>query len=99
MKNWINWTIVLIIFYIIVKSNYKQLNLENYENWTDCVNQGYPKDWCLFTPDPLNPSPGYCNCGGNRYSGYRVNGNCNCYLHNPQLSTIYVDKLFHDYLN
>jgi hypothetical protein len=53
----------------------------------------------MFTPDPMQPAPGYCNCGGGHYGSYRAaDGKCNCYLYNPQLSPMYVDKLFHDFL-
>ena len=75
-----------------------QPSVEGYENWSACVEQGYPKDWCMFTPDPMQPAPGYCNCGGGHYGSYHVDGKCNCYLYNPQLLPMYVEKQFHDFL-
>jgi hypothetical protein len=97
---WIKWGLFVMLIYYIARFNYKQqVRLEEgYENWSACVEQGYPKDWCMFTPDPMQPSPGYCNCGGGRYGSYHADGKCNCYLYNPQLLPMHVDKLFHDFL-
>jgi len=97
---WIKWGLFVMLIYYIARYNYKQqLRLEEgYANWSACVDQGYPKDWCMFTPDPMQPAPGYCNCGGGHYGSYHADGKCNCYLYNPQLLPMYVDKLFHDFL-
>ena len=104
-KEWMKWGLFVMLIYYIAKYNYKHAaneegypKKEGYENWSACVEQGYPKGWCLFTPDPMLPAPGYCNCGGNHYGSYHVDGKCNCYLYNPQLTPMYVDNLFHDYL-
>jgi hypothetical protein len=108
---WMKWGIFALLIFSIARYNYKQTvyeegpqpptkpnQNEGYENWSACVEQGYPKDWCMFTPDPMQPAPGYCNCGGGHFGSYHVDGKCNCYLYNPQLTPMYVDKLFHDYL-
>jgi hypothetical protein len=100
-NHWMKWGLFVMMIYIIARHNYKQRassHAEGYENWSACVEQGYPKDWCRFTPDPMQPAPGYCNCGGGHYGSYHADGKCNCYLYNPQLSPMYVDKLFHDFL-
>ena len=114
MQTYMKWGLFVMLIYYIARYNYKQVaaheegfqnrvegppnRVEGYENWSACVEQGYPKDWCMFTPDPMQPAPGYCNCGGGHYGSYRVDGKCNCYLYNPQLTPMYVDNLFHDYL-
>ena len=100
MQTYMKWGLFVLLIYYIARYNYKQQTSldEGYENWSDCVDQGYPKDWCMLTPDPMQPAPGYCNCGGNHYGSYRADGKCNCYLYNPQLTPMYVDKLFHDFL-
>ena len=102
MQNYMKWGLFVMMIYYIVHYNYKQAHTfraEGYENWSACVEQGYPKDWCMFTPDPMQPAPGYCNCGGgNRYGSYHADGKCNCYLYNPQLLPMYVEKQFHDFL-
>jgi hypothetical protein len=99
-NHWMKWGLFVMLIYYIAVYNYKQhmKQEEGYENWSACVDQGYPKDWCMFTPDPMQPASGYCNCGGGHYGSYHANGKCNCYLYNPQLTPMYVDKLFHDYL-
>jgi hypothetical protein len=113
-NQWMKWGVFIMLIYYIAKYNYNQAaheegyqtrsstsiqsRVEGYENWSACVEQGYPKDWCMFTPDPMQPAPGYCNCGGNYYGSYHVDGKCNCYLYNPQLTPMYVDNLFHDFL-
>ena len=99
-SHWIKWGIFVVLIYYIARYNYKQQMYleEGFANWSACVDQGYPKDWCMFTPNPMEPSPGYCHCGGGRYGSYHADGKCNCYLYNPQLQPMYVDKLFHDFL-
>jgi hypothetical protein len=102
MQTYVKWGIFLMLIYYIARYNYKEAvhehKVEGYENWSACVEQGYPKDWCMFTPNPMEPAPGYCNCGGNGYGSYHVDGKCNCYLYNPQLLPMYVDNQFHDFL-
>ena len=102
MNTYVKWGLFVILIYYIARFNYKQAvheyRVEGYENWSACVEQGYPKDWCMFTPDPMQPAPGYCNCGGGHYGSYHADGKCNCYLYNPQLLPMYVEKQFHDFL-
>ena len=102
MQTYVKWGIFIILIYYIARYNYKEAvhehKVEGYENWSACVEQGYPKDWCMFTPNPMEPAPGYCNCGGNYYGSYHVDGKCNCYLFNQLLSPMYVETRFHDFL-
>ena len=102
MQIYVKWGIFIILIYYIARYNYKEAvhehKVEGYENWSACVEQGYPKDWCMFTPNPMEPAPGYCNCGGNYYGSYHVGGKCNCYLFNQPLSPMYVETRFHDFL-
>ena len=88
--------ILLIIFfvnYIVYPSNI----VEGFESLTNCINQGYPKDWCMQTPLQSVLSSGSCYCGNRQLGTYQSDGKCHCPYINPILP-YYVDNVFHDYL-
>lgn len=91
------WAFLLFLIYSIVMFNKGERKREGYQNWEACVVQGYPKDWCLFTPEPTLPAEGYCKCINGQYGSYSVDGKCQCYLFNPLLPQ-YIEPLFRDYL-
>mgnify|MGYP006114276313 CR=1 FL=1 len=60
--------------------------IEPFESYENCVQQGYPNDFCLQTPIQSKVNYGYCKCvDGNFGSFHMDDGKCYCYLYNGLL--------------
>ena len=60
MKN-INIYLISIIALVFIYYYYQQKSIENFESYTNCIDQGYPNDFCLQVPiqsmiNPPNPN-------------------------------------------
>ena len=87
---------LFVILFVIYLACPKK-SIEGYESLTSCLNQGYPKDWCMQTPLQSDLGPAYCECANGQLGSYHMNGKCYCYPFNPTFP-YYTDKVFHDYL-
>ena len=89
--------LVLGLSYNIYKIYNKQI-VEGYQSFTDCLNQGYPKDFCIQTPIQSVISESYCNCANGQLGTYKHDNQCYCYPFDP-LQPYYTEKVFNDHLN
>jgi hypothetical protein len=87
--------LIIVFLFIYMFSPFK--TIENFDSLTTCMDQGYPKDWCMQTPLQSDLGSAYCNCANGRLGSYHMNGKCYCYPFNPTFP-YYTDKIFHDYL-
>jgi hypothetical protein len=60
MKN-INIYLISIIVLVFIYYYYQKKSIENFESYTNCIDQGYPNDFCLQVPiqsmiNPPNPN-------------------------------------------
>ena len=90
-------TSIIILLLIIIFANWASPRREGYESLTNCIDQGYPKDWCLKTPIQSQIDDGYCYCGNGQLGTYRYGGKCYCAPFNLTFP-YYPDKVFRDYL-
>ena len=90
-------TSVIIILLIIFFANWAYPRREGYESLTNCIDQGYPREWCLQTPIQSQIDDGYCYCGNGQLGTYRYGDKCYC---SPVDLTApyYVENTFRDYL-
>jgi len=93
--------LILIIFFVMAYNTYNIYNkqiVEGYQSFTDCLNQGYPKDFCIQTPVQSVISDSYCNCVNGQLGTYKHDNQCYCYPFDP-LQPYYTEKVFNDYIN
>ncbi len=94
--------LILVSYILFIFINYIFTNItptkENYQSLTDCLNQGYPNDFCINTPIQSVISDKYCNCSNGQLGTYKFNNQCFCYPFDP-LQPYYTEKIFNDYLN
>jgi len=100
MKYMLLYFIILIIPLFLMKDIlFKNLSFrENYQSLTDCLNQGYPKDFCIQTPIQAVISDSYCNCANGQLGTYKHRNQCYCYPFDPQ-QPYFTEKVFNDYLD
>tara|TARA_B110000483_G_scaffold68665_1_gene85763 strand:- start:13229 stop:13519 length:291 start_codon:yes stop_codon:yes gene_type:complete len=89
--------LVLLILYLAMII-YNKKNLENYQSYTDCLNQGYPNKFCINTPTQSVISDNYCYCTNGVLGTLNNKNKCTCYPFNPILP-YYSEKIFTDYLS
>ncbi len=89
--------VFLIIIFLLIYLFSPIKKIENFDSLTTCLNQGYPKDWCMQTPLQSDLSSEYCSCANGQLGSYHMNGKCYCYPFNPTFP-YYTEKIFHDYL-
>lgn len=77
----------------IALSHFKEPFVQNFES---CVDQFYPKWWCLRTPIQSGIDNGYCHCGNGQLGTYQMGGKCFCYPDNPTFP-YYTENKFFDY--
>ena len=83
-----NKIIFLIFLFIIVISIFscKSTNKEGFESYTNCIEQGYPMDFCIKTPIQSQVDNGYCSCADGYFGSWHMgDGKCYCYLFNGLL--------------
>jgi len=69
---------------------------EPFQSVVNCVDQGYPQDFCMRVPPQAVISSGYCNCA-NGELGTRDGPTCVCSPVNPTFP-YYPTRAFNDWL-
>lgn len=71
-------TLLLFLIYIFLnKYRYYGLIVENYQSYDDCVNQGYPLEFCLEVPVQSYIGPDIYNNDANANANVNANANAN----------------------
>ncbi len=94
-----NLLLLLIILALLVLghiSSYSVKFREGYESLTNCVDQGYPRSFCLKAPIQSVIGDGYCYCGNRQLGTRKSDGNCHCFPFNPTFP-YYPAKTFRDF--
>ena len=73
--NTLNYIIFFSIFLAFVLF-FEKSTIEGYESLTNCIDQGYPKDWCMKTPIQSQIDDGYCYCGNGQLGTFQYDGKC-----------------------
>lgn len=75
--------LLLIIFTVCFFAKSSSSNKEGFESYTQCVEQGYPLDFCVRTPIQSKIDTGYCSCAEGYFGSWHMDDNkCYCYLSN-----------------
>lgn len=90
-------TYLLIAFLLLAILGSSIAVKEGYQSLTNCLDQGYPRDFCMQTPIQSVIDDGYCECGNGQLGTYRTENKCYCYPFNPTFP-YYTEKVFRDYL-
>ena len=69
---------------------------EGYESLTNCIDQGYPKSFCLKGPIQSSIGDGYCYCANRQLGTRKADGECHCFPFNPTFP-YYTSKTFRDF--
>ncbi len=69
---------------------------EGYESLTNCIDQGYPKSFCLKGPIQSSIGDGYCYCANRQLGTRKSDGECHCFPFNPTFP-YYTSKTFRDF--
>tara|TARA_B100001059_G_scaffold132267_1_gene132426 strand:+ start:1677 stop:1967 length:291 start_codon:yes stop_codon:yes gene_type:complete len=80
MNNKIIFLIFLFIFVIFVSSSN---NIEGFNTYNSCIEQGYPMDFCVKTPIQSKIDSGFCSCADGYFGSWHMgDGKCYCFLDN-----------------
>lgn len=86
MNNKIIFLIFLFLFIMIIYSLCNNTIKEGFESYTNCIEQGYPMDFCIKTPIESQVDNGYCSCADGYFGSWHMDdGKCYCYLFNGLL--------------
>ncbi len=86
MKNKIIIYIFLSLFLFIIFVSSCKTNIEGFNTYNSCIEQGYPMDFCIRTPIQSNIDNGYCSCANGYFGSWHMDdGKCYCYLFNGLL--------------
>ena len=93
------WNVIGLLMVVVVitaLANQPEVK-EGYQSLTNCLDQGYPHDFCMNVPIQSVISDGYCNCTNGQLGTYVTAHKCSCFAFNPQ-APYYTEKVFRDYL-
>lgn len=67
---------------IIVFFNASQMNItEGFTTYNQCIEEGYPMDFCTQTPIVNSIDQGHCSCADGFFGSWHMGeGKCYCYL-------------------
>ena len=83
MKNYTYYFLFSIIFILFIYFLSTYFYKEGFNNYDDCVYQGYPQSFCSRTPIETSSGPQYCKCPDGYLSGWHMNDDkCYCYMKN-----------------
>ncbi len=88
--------VILLVLTLIHIVRYSSRNREGYESITNCVDQGYPRSFCLKVPIQSVIGDGYCYCANRQLGTRKSDGNCHCFPFNPTFP-YYPSKTFRDF--
>lgn len=72
--------------YFLSTSSDSNLFTEGFGNYTHCMEEGYPLEFCAKTPVETNTSYEYCSCADGYFGSWHMDdGKCYCYLQNGLL--------------
>jgi hypothetical protein len=78
--------IFLLLIFIILFNSSRHSSKEGFESYNNCVEQGYPMDFCIKTPIQSKVDHGYCSCADGYFGSWHMGeGKCYCYLFNGLL--------------
>ena len=87
--------LLLIIILAVLLLGYSTTR-EGYESITNCVDQGYPRSFCLKGPIQSVIGDGYCYCANRQLGTRKSDGECHCFPYNPTFP-YYPSKTFRDF--
>lgn len=79
MKNYNKIVVMLFLFLLILFVSSRNTIIETFQSYSDCIQSGYTKEFCVQTPTSVfGPSVCQCEDGsiGRIYPGFR--GKCVC---------------------
>jgi hypothetical protein len=86
MKKYTYYSAPLLIFILFVYFAYflsTYFYKEGFNNYDDCVDQGYPQSFCSRTPIETSSGPKYCKCTDGYLGAWHMNDDkCYCYMKN-----------------
>ena len=85
--------VVVLAFVLWASSSSK----EGFQSVVNCVDQGYPSDFCMRVPAQAVISSGYCECANGQLGTQSQPGVCSCFPFNPTLP-YYPTPVFRDWL-
>ena len=88
MRKCLFFCLLIIILFLSIKTPVK----EGYESLTTCVEQGYPKEFCLNVPVQANLDT-RCRCATGEFGNYKSPSRCDC-----QPFNVINDGYIHDEL-
>ncbi|MDC1320997.1 hypothetical protein N8261_03460 [Flavobacteriaceae bacterium] len=82
----ISYKIIITIIVFIISLFLPKINIEGFNTYTSCIEDGYPMDFCTKTPVQTTNGKEYCNCGSGYFGAFHMGeGKCYCYLFNGLL--------------
>lgn len=70
---------------------------EAFQAMNSCVNQGYPRDFCMRTPSQAVAGGQYCNCANGQLGTRPQPGVCSCFPY-ESMFPYYPSPTFSDWL-
>ena len=92
-------TVVIVVIAVITLIHivrHASRSREGYESITNCVDQGYPRSFCLKVPIQSSIGNGYCYCANRQLGTRKSDGECHCFPFNPTFP-YYPSKTFRDF--
>jgi hypothetical protein len=78
--------IFLLLIFIILFNSSRHSSKEGFESYNNCIEQGYPMDFCIRTPIQSKVDNGYCSCADGYFGSWHMGeGKCYCYMFNGLL--------------
>lgn len=95
----IRWSVgvIIVVGIVVLARHVVKGNREGFQAVENCLNQGYPHDFCMHTPLDSIQGGDYCNCANGQLGIRPQPGLCSCFPY-KNMFPFYPSPAFSDWL-